>query len=103
MYALTFISLRCETVRNRSSCVFRAWLRLRTFLFLGSENMRTLNPKTETELYHDLYFRLVNRVEDAIKCKGKDKTDAALIEALQECEDIYSSFGEIAELKERKV
>ena len=65
--------------------------------------MRTLNPKTETELYHDLYFRLVNRVEDAIKCKGKDKTDAALIEALQECEDIYSSFGEIAELKERKV
>lgn len=55
--------------------------------------MRKLNPKTETELYHDLYFRLVNRVEDAIKCKGKDKTDAALIEALQECEDIYTSFG----------
>ena len=55
--------------------------------------MRTLNPKTETELYHDLYFRLVNRVEDAIKCKGKDKTDTALIEALQECEDVYSSFG----------
>ena len=54
--------------------------------------MRELNPRTETELYHDLYFRLVNRVEDAIKCKGKDKTDTALIEALQECEDVYTSF-----------
>ena len=54
--------------------------------------MRNLNPHTETELYHDLYFRLINRVEDAIKCKGKDKTDTALIAALQECEEIYVSF-----------
>ena len=55
--------------------------------------MRELNPKTETELYHDLYFRLVNRVSDAIELKNKEKTDTALISALQECEDIYCSFG----------
>lgn len=55
--------------------------------------MRTLNPKTESELYHDLYFRLVNRVSDAIELKSKSDTDTALIEALQECEDVYTSFG----------
>lgn len=55
--------------------------------------MRKLNPRTETELYHDLYFRLVNRVSDAIELKSKDKTDTALVAALKECEDIYTSFG----------
>lgn len=55
--------------------------------------MRKLNPRTETELYHDLYFRLVNRVSDAIELKSKEKTDTALVAALQECEDIYTSFG----------
>ena len=43
----------------------------------------------ENELYKRMYYRLFNRVTDAINSKTKEETDIILKNAQQEAEEMY--------------
>ena len=43
----------------------------------------------ENELYKRMYYRLFNRVTDAINCKTKEESDIILINAQKESEEMY--------------